>query len=260
MSALRILARPQIDAMAYKLLPLWCLYLMMVPSVFAQREVPVLYDSDSIEIKHIDARYIDEYRKDAAFNYDIVRTERTWWDDFKSWLGNLLLRFFEWLFGIEKAQGFLATFFRIIPYVLLGVLIYLLTKFFLKVRTSSSADRNSKEASVSLSEEEHLIKNEDLQLWIQKAIKDKNYRLAIRFYYLFLLQLMTERKLIQWEIQKTNFDYLHELEKTALQQPFGHITNLYDHIWYGDFPINEQHYLKAEKAFIDFKAVIDGKR
>jgi len=233
---------------------------MMVAPIFAQREVLVLYDSDSIEIKQIEASYLDEYRKDDAFNYDVVRSEPTWWDDFKSWLGNLFLRFFEWLFGIEKAEGFLAAFFRLIPYVLLGMLIYLLTKFFLKVRSSSLIHRAAREASVSLSEEEHLIKNEELQPLIQNALKDKNYRLAIRYYYLYLLQLMAERELIRWEIQKTNYDYLLELEKTALQQPFGHITNLYDYIWYGNFAINEQRYYKAEKAFLDFKKNIDVKR
>ncbi|WP_149277529.1 DUF4129 domain-containing protein [Pareuzebyella sediminis] len=259
MSGLILLGRLKIDAMSGKMLFLLCFSFMMIAPVFSQREVSLLYDSDSIEIQQIEASSLDEYRKDDAFNYEIIQGKPTWWNDFKSWLGNLFLRFFEWLFGVEKAKGFLAIFFRIIPYILLGVLIYLLTKFFLKVSTSPLMNRTANDTSVHLSEEEYLIKNEDLQPLIQKALKDKNYRLAIRFYYLYLLQVMTEKGLIQWEIQKTNYDYLLELEKTALQQPFGHITNLYDHIWYGDFPINEQRYLNAEKSFTDFKAVINGR-
>jgi len=115
--------------------------------------------------------------------------------------------------------------------------------------------KNNK-AVVALSEEEHIIKNEDIQQLIQSALSNNNYRLAVRYYYLYILQLMTEKEIIIWELQKTNDDYLNEITKQNLKQPFTKITHLYDYIWYGGFEINEAKYLKAEVVFSSLKKLV----
>ena len=112
------------------------------------------------------------------------------------------------------------------------------------------------DAYVSLSEEEHIIKNEDIQELIRKALAERNFRLAVRYYYLFTLQLMTDKNLIDWQLQKTNDDYLKELKGTRLQEPFRTITRLYDYIWYGNFDLDEVKYMKAESAFVQLQKTL----
>ncbi len=68
---------------------------------------------------------------------------------------------------------------------------------------------------------------------------------------------MSEKELIKWEIQKTNDDYINELEKEELKAPFSHITRLYDYIWYGDFPIDKAKYLRAENKFSSLRKTLD---
>ncbi len=233
-----------------KLLP-FCFVLLITLSIHAQKDsTAVIYDTAPLEVRQIDKENLQKYQDDNAFDYEVTEAERTWWGDFTIWLSNLFRRVFEGIFGVEKAAGLLASFLRIVPYLLLGILIFLLIKFFLKVNARALLQAKKEQSAVGLSEEEHLIKNEDLQQLVQKALAEKNYRWAIRYYYLFLLKLMSEKELITWEPQKTNDDYNQEIKKLELQQPFSSITRLYDYIWYGEFPIDEFKYRRAEKTFL----------
>ena len=217
----------------------------------------VRLDTASIVQKTINQCDLEAFRNNPDFDYEVVKnTAPDWWIAFKNWMSNVLIRFFEWLFGVEKAVGALNTFLKILPYLLLAVLIFILIKFFLNVNARSISHNRKNQPLVTLSEEEHIIKNEDIQKLIQQALADKNYRLAIRYYYLYSLRLMNEKELIVWELQKTNADYNRELEKTDLKKPFAQITRLYEYIWYGDFPIDQSKFLKAEANFLSLQKVL----
>jgi len=110
---------------------------------------------------------------------------------------------------------------------------------------------------VNLSEEEQLIKNEDLQMLIQKAIEQKNYRLAVRYYYLQLLQRLSDKQLIDWQQQKTNEDYISEIELNPLKEKFKWSTYLYDFIWYGNFDIDQAEFSRVEAAFSEADKLIN---
>lgn len=217
----------------------------------------IQYDKERLHLQPITDGDLQPYQEDPKFDYEIVAADLGWWDNFKTWLGNLILRFFEVLFGGEKATGYFSFFLRLLPYILIGFLLFLLIKFFLNVNSRGLLYSKSNEAVVSLSEEEHIIKHEDIDQLIRDALNEKNYRLAIRYYYLLILRQMSEKELIKWEMQKTNDDYINELKKEELKRRFSHITWLYDYIWYGDFPIDEVKYLKAENKFTSLRKILD---
>lgn len=209
----------------------------------------VKYDEARLEVQEISEEDLNKFKDDPKFDYEIVDTNPSWWDDFKTWVSNLFLRFFEWIFGVDQAVGALAAFLRILPYILLAVLLVILIRFFLNISSNAPAGNLQQKAFVGLSEEEHIIKNEDIQVLIQKALDAKDYRLAVRYSYLYMLQLMSEQEIIDWQLQKTNHDYENEIKKPDLKKAFTKITRLYDYVWYGDFDIDEPQYQKAEIIF-----------
>ena len=71
-----------------------------------------------------------------------------------------------------------------------------------------------------------------------------------------MLQLMTEKELITWELQKTNEDYRKEIQQEEIKAPFAKSTRLYDYFWYGEFPIDEAKYLRAEASFLSLKKIL----
>ena len=234
----------------------FCLY--CASSIYAQSDsIAVINDEAPLTLKKISNDDLQKYKDDRAFNYAEVKNESTWLNNFMTWLSNIFRRLFEGIFGVEKAAGLFASFLRALPYLLLGVLIFLLIKFFLKVNAQTLLHSKNAQNAVGLSEEENLIKNEDLQQLVQKALKDNNYRLAVRYYYLFVLQQMTAKEIITWEIQKTNDDYLREINRVELKQPFRAITRLYEYIWYGNFPIDASKYIAAETAFSNLQKLLD---
>ncbi|WP_289062060.1 DUF4129 domain-containing protein [uncultured Zobellia sp.] len=216
----------------------------------------IVYDSAPLEVKTISDSDLSKFYEDKDFQYEVVEIDPTWWDDFKSWLNNLMLRIFENIFGVEEASGILAAFIRLVPYLLLGVLIYILIRFFLNINASALKQASKNKALVSLSEEEHIIKNENIQDLINQALSQKDFRLAVRYSYLHVLKLMSEKELISWELQKTNDDYLKEISKTDLQSPFTAITRLYNFTWYGGFYIDETAYQKAKGTFESIEKII----
>ncbi|GAA4244471.1 MULTISPECIES: DUF4129 domain-containing protein [Winogradskyella] len=203
-----------------------------------QNEQPILYDDSVIEKQHISEKDLETYKADDDFNYTEVVAEENFFDKAKRWLRNFLIKFWESIFGVGTATGFLYFMFRILPYILLGVLIFLLIRFFLKVNSNNLITKAKKEASISFTEEEQIIKNEDINALIKDAIQQKNYRLAIRYYYLLSLKQLTESDHILWQPQKTNEDYINEIEKDHLKIDFKNITRIYDYVWYGEFNVD----------------------
>ncbi|MFS4494003.1 DUF4129 domain-containing protein [Maribacter sp. 2308TA10-17] len=231
--------------------------ILSLPSLLGQQDsTKVQYDDTKLQVLEINEEDTRKYENDPKFDYEIVENNPTWWDDFKTWVGNLFLRLFEWIFGVEEAVGVLAAFLRVVPYLLLILLLFVLIRFFLNVNASSPSGKHQAKAFVGLSEEEQIIKHEDIQVLIQKALADKNYRLAIRYSFLYSLKLMSDKELIDWQIQKTNHDYLAEIKKPDLQKSFSKIKRIYDYTWYGDFAIDEAKYQKAETVFLQQQKMV----
>jgi hypothetical protein len=77
---------------------------------------------------------------------------------------------------------------------------------------------------------------------IAAAANAGNYRLALRHCYRYLLTSLSEKELIQFQVAKTNYQYVYELSGTAFHQPFMKLTRDYEYAWYGGFDINEDFY------------------
>jgi hypothetical protein len=95
---------------------------------------------------------------------------------------------------------------------------------------------------------------------ITEAMTNKDYRLAIRLWFLRTLKTLSDKELLSWSIEKTNRDYYYELGGTELQQEFGDVSLVYDYIWYGEFPVDEQSFKEAEQKFRHFSGKITSKK
>jgi hypothetical protein len=87
---------------------------------------------------------------------------------------------------------------------------------------------------------------------IDKAEKQGNYRFAIRLMFLRLLKDMTEKSIIQYKQDRTNFDYLLQLQPTVYYSNFFRITRNYEYSWYGHFDVNEEAYRIIRSDFDQF--------
>ena len=224
------------------------LFLSFSVGVFAQADsLTVKKDKSSIVQKKFDAKALEKYKSDKDFDYseNEVAKDPTLIERVFNWLSRQLLRFLEWIFGVKYAKGIFGTILRAIPYIIVGILLFLLIKFFLKVNSNSIVSNASNKPIVSITEDEALIKHKDLLKLINQAIDQKNYRLAIRFYYLNIIKQLEDNELITWEQQKTNEDYIQEISKENIKSSFKDLTRLYDFVWYGNIEIDETKFVKV---------------
>lgn len=91
---------------------------------------------------------------------------------------------------------------------------------------------------------------------IDKATALGNYRMATRLMYLRLLKNLSDRGLIQYSQDKTNFDYLLQVHSTPFYSDFFKVTRDYEYSWYGKFDISEHAFHLIRKDFDHFESRI----
>ena len=96
------------------------------------------------------------------------------------------------------------------------------------------------------------ITDENLNEKIQKAVDDKDHRLAVRFMYLKSLQLLNERQWIRFHADATNYEYVNQMSGHKLASEFGFLTRVYDYMWYGEFALTEEQFDIVYKNFSNF--------
>ncbi len=85
---------------------------------------------------------------------------------------------------------------------------------------------------------------------IEKAEQDGNYRLAIRYLFLRLLKILSEKGAIQYKPDRTNLDYLMQLHGKPEFKGFFEGARHYEYTWYGKF-IPEQEAYSAVRQFFE---------
>lgn len=210
----------------------------------AQKDSLMVHLDDSpVDVKRISQEDLSKYNEDSDFNY--IETPEgdnaiaEFFQSVSSFFIDILRAILEAIFGVGHATGILNFILTAFPYLAFATLVFLFLKFFLKVKSKNIVYGQANPPTVKFSDDEHIIKNEDIQSLIQKAISQNNYRLAIRYHYLQSLKHLSEKQIIDWKQQKTNEDYIKEISQDQLKTEFTTITRIYDYVWYGEFPIDD---------------------
>lgn len=210
----------------------------------------IKYDkSSSLQPVSFDEEKIEEFKSGKEFDYVDQKEQDSWWTRFKRWLNNKIKEFLHGMFGEYKANSFIVMLLKALPYILLAGLIGLIIWLFTKLNPGSSFLEEPETPKVFNSEEEEIIHSKNIDQLIEEALRNGQFRLAVRYYYLKLLQLMDETGFIEYQFQKTNEDYWTEIRSEDLQLHFKKITHIYDFIWYGDFKISPEEFQLAQKSF-----------
>ena len=93
------------------------------------------------------------------------------------------------------------------------------------------------------------IEETDIESLISSAEKEQDFRLAVRYYYLLVLKTLSLKNVIKYEDDKTDTDYLNEIGTQTYNNSFAKTAYLYNYVWYGEFPLNQQQYGKAKNSF-----------
>ena len=88
---------------------------------------------------------------------------------------------------------------------------------------------------------------------IQKAVDAKNFRLAIRLWYLKTLRELSDRNIIDYQYGKTNNHYVNSLYGSRYYKDFFRLTRNFEYTWYGQFNLSAEGYEMMRADFTNFK-------
>lgn len=105
--------------------------------------------------------------------------------------------------------------------------------------------------------DENLPKSE-LERLLDAALAKKDYRLAVRIQFLMVIKTLNDRGLITWKKDKTNYEYLREVETKPIYNGLFEITLLFERVWYGDRELQQEDYNPVSNRFSQFLNELKG--
>jgi len=230
-----------------------CLFLLFSSTFcFAnlQQTDSLLVDKQAV-YQHIEYEQKRTFKEDLKEKYnddDFIYTEDD--DDVEEEKDDETSSFF----GKEFVGFFLFFISKIFPFLLGGFIIFIVLKTLLGSDVNFwNFKRGKNKVAKKLIYEDEDINETDIDGLLQKAIYNKEYRLAIRYYYLSVLKLLSDKKLIDYHKDKTNSEYLFEIENEVTKKQFSYLSYIYSYVWYGDFPVDETNFKLAENKYKSFK-------
>ena len=205
----------------------------------------LMYDSSAIVQRHISEAAMKKYQRDPDFDYMSSHLSgQGLLDRFFRWLG----RFFDSIGENKKLSLVL----KVLLYLGCGILVV-----FAAIRIAGLSENVLTSGLGSSSAVDYTVAHDDIYAInfneaIQQAIADKQFRFAVRLLYLKSLRGLADKDIIQWKINKTNLQYLDELRDAPSYGPFASLTRIYEYVWYGEMPINEEQFNDLHQRFIHF--------
>ena len=98
---------------------------------------------------------------------------------------------------------------------------------------------------------------EDWEVVIKNAAQIGDYRLALRHSYRYMLSMLQSKALIQYQVAKTNYQYVFELNGTNFYKPFMQLTRDYEYAWYGGFEIEKAFFEKYYDTVSGLKSALN---
>ena len=103
--------------------------------------------------------------------------------------------------------------------------------------------------AINLENVEAHLPDADMPELIRQALQAGDYKMAVRLHYLGLIQGLAQRGWIEWKREKTNGDYLQEIQTQPVFDHFRELTGIFERVWYGDYPMEEGAYRQVAGQF-----------
>ncbi|MCC6286590.1 MAG: DUF4129 domain-containing protein [Chitinophagaceae bacterium] len=202
-----------------------------------------IYDSSVFKWRAVPDSITEHLKNDDDFWYANKDLHEKKKQQSGSWLEKFLL----WLARLLNNNVFSTILWILIILGFLSAVIWFLSKNHMNIWGSSKGpviSRTKQEGDVED------IFTTDLKTEIQKAEKNQDYRLAIRFHYLHLLKMFSQQELIKYTHDATNMEYLTQLYGKPFYAAFFKVTRNYEYAWYGEIAVTQEQYRNVVEEFM----------
>lgn len=230
--------------------PVWSQDTLAVPEkeIIKFTEKDIVTDQNPLVSKVKFRPNFKEKYQSGEFVYEVKVAEKSTWERFKEWLAYWFQKIFG-LSNIETSSKYVEYTFKGIAGLIVAYVIYMIAKIILNKDGKWIFGKSTTKKIYTDDEIEKNLIHVDFEKLVQETLKNGDNRLAIRYYYLWLLKQLSEKNIIEWHAEKTNSDYLYEIQPNDLRTDFQYLSYLYNYIWYGEFEMDDNTFLHARNAF-----------
>ncbi len=211
----------------------------------------VAVDSTNNKVEKFAVGFREKYLDDADFEYNEDKGSKTFLSRLMEKLTELLKKLLG-LNSFKNVSNISSWVIRIIAVLIVLVALYFIIRLIMSRKRSWVFGKKNDSMPIDINNVEQLIANADFEELIAELEKQGDIRQSIRLYYLWLLKDLKDKQIIKWLPEKTNTDYLSELNDELLRKQFSYLSYLFNYIWYGEFSIADSDYVEARKAFLTF--------
>lgn len=152
----------------------------------------------------------------------------------------------------ERKMGFVP---KVILNVFLGLaiifILYVVFMILKDLRLKKKAPSTSTVSNAKVSDSRAIIEKDEggeLDHLLQKAITDKKYDLAVRYYFLIYLAGLQDKKLITYHKDKTNAEYIGELTDEHMSV-FLSLSYHFEYMWYGKKHLEDAEFEQVQQLY-----------
>ena len=201
--------------------------------------------------KSFEDKFQSKY-KGSDYDYTTIKPRESLWQKIQKRIKKIL----ESIFGKvdqNKTASYAENIMRIFAVIIIGFVLYFLIKFLLGKDGNFLFSKKNKKINIENQDLQENIHEINFSESIEKFERQKDYRSAVRYQFLLVLKKLADKKLINWNPEKTNKDYLSELKTDHLKSSFKELAYIFDYVWYGEFEVNEESYKDFKQKFLNFK-------
>lgn len=190
--------------------------------------------------------------KGNEFDYSTSKPKESFWQKLQRKIAKILQSIFGETVFVKSTKA-AEVVIRLFAIILVGFLLYFIIKYLLGRNGGFFFGKKNRKLIINEEELHENIHEINFPESIAKYEREGDYRSAVRYHFLFVLKKLSDKKLINWNPEKTNKDYVAELKAPHLKNEFYNLSYIFDYVWYGEFSIDEPDYLKFKNQYQAFR-------
>ncbi|WP_051190409.1 DUF4129 domain-containing protein [Kaistella palustris] len=193
-----------------------------------------------------------EKYKTPDFDYSTTKPRESLWQK----LQKRLIKLIQTIFGQTdplKSATYVIYILRFLALAISAVVVYFLIRFLLGNSGNIFFGKRRGKFNITSQDIVENIHEINFAGKIADLEKTKDFRAAVRYHFLYVLKKMSDQKILRWTPEKTNKDYLAEINNSNLQKDFKELTYIFDYVWYGEFNVTENDYFSYRQKFLNFR-------
>lgn len=104
-----------------------------------------------------------------------------------------------------------------------------------------------------------VISKTELELRLESALANGDYREGVRIYFTFILKELIKKNWIFWKKEKTNHHYVMEMAAKPNQDVFRECVRIYDLVWYGEYIIDKGVFETLQPTLLNYYKSLEPK-